>query len=103
MANYYEVPLTPTPQRFTIGLVDVPYSCTVYWNPVAAVWCLDLADANQNLLVAALPIVTGVDLLRQHKHLGFAGSLVVQVAGEPYADVGYQDLGVGALLLFVTE
>lgn len=103
MANYYEVPLSPNPQRFVIGLVDVPYNCSVYWNQVSECWCIDIADVDQNMLVAALPIVTGVDMLAQHRHLGFGGSLVVQVAGEPYSDVAYQDLGVGALMLFVTE
>lgn len=103
MANYYEVPLSPNPQRFAIGLIDVPYNCTVYWNNVSETWCIDIADEDQVMLVAGLPIVTGVDLLAQHKHLGFGGALVVQVAGEPYSDVGHQDLGIGALLLFVTE
>lgn len=101
--NYYEVPLSPTPQRFSITLAEVQYSCLLYWNIYTSTWCLDIADAEQRPLVTAIPLVTGVDLLGQFQHLGFGGHLVVQIDGTPYGLPTYANLGQQARLIFATE
>ncbi|MNT70290.1 hypothetical protein D3C72_2086560 [compost metagenome] len=64
---------------------------------------LDIADANNAPLVSGIPLVTGVDLLAQFRHLGFAGRLWVQGADNPDDVPTYEDLGIGSHLYWVTD
>lgn len=99
---YYEIPLTPAPQRFQITLEGNNYSCNLYWSWADGLWVLDLLDENEVPILTAIPLVTGVDLLGQHKHLGIGGGLLVQVDGNPYGLPTYQNLGTDARLIFET-
>ncbi len=98
--EYFEVPLSANPQRFTITLLGTNYACLIYWNTVTSVWCLDLMDEDQVPLVTAIPMVAGTDLLGQHQHLGIGGHLVMQIDGDPMGDPTYQNLGSSARLIF---
>lgn len=101
--NYYEVPMTPQPQRIGITLAGKPWNLGVYWNDICGKWILDIADQDQQPVLSGIPIVAGTDLLGQFQHLGFNGSLVVQTDANVNRDPGYEDLGVGSRLIFVTE
>lgn len=81
MTTAYEIPLSAEPQRFSIELANVTYQLVVVWNPSLQCWVLDINDENGVALVLGIPIVTGLDLLRQYAYLGFGGSLVVQTQG----------------------
>ncbi len=102
--NYFEIPLSPQPQRFTITLGAVDYRLTVQYRKAGgAGWVLDIADTNNAPLVTGIPLVTGVDLLAQYRHLGFAGRLWVQGAADPDNVPTYEDLGIGSHLYWVTD
>lgn len=102
--NIYEIPLSPAPQTFVVTLSGADYRMTVqYRDAGGAGWVLDIADANGNSLVNGLPLVTGGDLLAQHRHLGFAGGLWVQGAANPDDVPTFDDLGVGSHVFWVTD
>ncbi len=104
MTTYLEIPLTADPQTFTITLGGTDYRLTVQYRKAGgAGWVLDIADASDNPLVSGIPLVTGVDLLAQYKHLGFQGRLWVQGAEDPDDTPTFADLGVGSKLYWVTE
>jgi Domain of unknown function (DUF6983) len=98
----YEIPLSGDNQTFKISLGGVLYRLTlVYRGPGG--WVLDIADVNGGPLVAGIPLVTGIDLLAQYAHLGFAGALRVQGAAHPDDVPDFDNLGAGARLYWVTD
>lgn len=104
MATYTEVPLIPSqPQRFTITLGGVSYNMRLTYDIAQdGCWMLDIGDADANLLVAGIPLVTGVDLLAQYAYMQFGGSLVCTTdrgAGEVPT---FDGLGVTSHLYYVT-
>ncbi|MBY4728354.1 MULTISPECIES: phage baseplate plug protein [Burkholderia] len=104
MTTFYEIPLTPDPQTFTITLSSVIYRLTVQYRAAGGTgWILDIADANGNALVNGIPLVTGVDLLGQYAYLGFGGRLWVQGAVSPDDVPTFDDLGVGSHVFWVTD
>lgn len=104
MANYFEVPLSPEPQRFTITLGGFDYRLTVQYRKAGgAGWMLDIADATNQPLISGLPLVTGVDLLGQYRHLQLGGRLWVQGAENPDDVPTYGDLGIGSHVFWVTD
>lgn len=104
MPQFYEIPLSPKPQRFTISLGAVAYQFTVkYQNTTEGGWALDIADNTGSPLVMGIPLVTGVDLLGQYAHLGFAGRLWVQTANNPDAVPTFDNLGTESFLFWVTD
>ncbi|WP_079218935.1 phage baseplate plug family protein [Herbaspirillum robiniae] len=104
MPNFFEIPLEPAPQRFSITLGGVTYRMTLqYRKEGGAGWVLDIADANGNALVNGIPLATGTNLLEQYDYLGFAGRLWVQGAGDPDNVPTFNDLGTGSRLYWVTD
>ena len=104
MPRYFEIPLSPTPQRFAITLGGVDYTFTLrYRNVPEGGWYLDIADSEKTPIVDGIPLVTGVNLLAQYKHLGFTGRLWVQTIDDPDATPTFDNLGVGSKLYFVTD
>lgn len=104
MPNFFEIPLSSTPQRFTITLSGVDYRLTVQYRQAGgAGWVLDIADANDNPLVNGIPLVTGTDLLEQYHHLGFSGRLWVQGGANPDDRPTFDDLGTGSHVFWVTD
>lgn len=100
---YYEIPLSPKPQTFSVALGGVTYQMTLKWNWVSSCWVLDIADASGNAIVNGLPLVTGGDLLDQYAHLGFSGRLIVQTDNDPDAVPTFDDLGSTGHLYFLTS
>lgn len=104
MAIFYEIPLTPDPQTFTVTLSGVIYRLTVQYRDAGGTgWILDVADASGNPLVNGIPLVTGVDLLGQYAYLGFGGRLWVQGAASPDDVPMFDDLGIGSHVFWVTN
>lgn len=102
--NVYEIPLSAQPQTFTITLGGIDYRLTVqYRDAPGAGWILDIADSFGSSIVNGIPLVTGVDLLVQHQHLGFRGQLRVQ--GEEYPDEvpTFDNLGLWSKLYWITK
>ncbi|MBY4832578.1 phage baseplate plug family protein [Burkholderia dolosa] len=100
--NVYEIPLSADVQAFKISLAGTMYRLTLVYRGPAG-WVLDIADASDNPLVSGIPLVTGVDLLAQYKHLGFQGRLWVQGAENPDDVPTFEDLGIGSKVYWVTD
>lgn len=104
MANFFKIPLTPTPQIFSIQLSGIDYRIRLtYKNTDEAGWIIDILDATENQIVNGIPLVTGVNLLEQYRHLGFLGRLWVQTASDPDAVPTFLNLGIDAQLWWVTD
>jgi hypothetical protein len=99
----YEIPLSATDQRFNIPLNGVTYQLTTKWCAPASAWTLDIADEGGAALVNGIPLVTGVDLLEQHQHLGIAGQLVAQTDGDTFAVPTQSNLGSAGRLYFIAS
>jgi Domain of unknown function (DUF6983) len=99
----YEIPLTPQAQTFSISLNGTTYNLTLMWRSVDSLggWVLDVADASNNPIVQGIPLVTGCDLLRQYRYLGFGGGLWVLTDGDATAIPTYTNLGQTSHLYFV--
>lgn len=95
------IPLTNSPnQRFTVQLtVDgsaLTLNVTISWNAMAQYWVMGISDANNNLLVDSIPLVTGFypagNLLQQQRYLNIGSWYIVNVSNlssNSGADVGY--------------
>ncbi|SDV49075.1 phage baseplate plug family protein [Chitinasiproducens palmae] len=104
MPNFYEIPLTPTQQRFSIRLGDTVYQLTLSYLAVSGGgWVLDIADEAGTPMASGLPLVTGSNLLEPYAHLGFSGRLWVQTKGDPDAAPTYANLGTETRLYWVTD
>lgn len=104
MANFFEIPLTPTPQLFTVQLSGIDYIIKLAWrNNAEGGWYIDIADINNSPIVNGVPLVTGTNLLGQYEHLGFLGRMWVQTATDPDAPPTFLNLGVEAFLFWVTD
>ncbi len=100
--NIFLVPLNGIPQNFSINLAGTSYTLTVKYNAIIETWIMDIADANQNVLVAGLPFVTGTTLLNGLEYLGIDGDFVVYTDGNPTAIPTLDNLGVKSNLYFGT-
>lgn len=99
----YEVPLSLSPQAFTIALSGVPYALTVKWNAPGPCWVLDIAKPDGTLIIGSVPLVTGTDLLAQYAYLGIAGQLVVQSDIDITIVPSWDTLGVSGRLFFLAS
>lgn len=97
-----EIPLSPSPQTFSITLAGVSYRMTLIWREVGgAGWVLDIADVAGQALVNGVPLVTGVDLLAPYPDKGFGGQLRVLTDGGVDAAPTFTNLGVTSHLYWV--
>lgn len=99
----YEIPLSPEAQIFQIQMQGVLYTLEVWWCGPATSWMLNIADAAGTPILQGIPLVTGTDLLKQHAHLNFGGSLYVQSDADLNAVPTFDSLGIGGHVYFVTE
>lgn len=103
MQRFLEIPLSPQAQQFRITLAGRLLVFTVVWNRAGGYWVLDIHDENRVLLLAGIPLVPGLDLLRQYYSiLDLPGYLVVQTDGDPQAIPTFANLGTLGHLYFVT-
>ena len=101
--NYFQIPLTPNPQRFTVTLSGITYVFVLkYQNVEEGGWVFDIFDASQNPIVCGVPLVTGANLLDQYPHLGFNGRLWVQNLNTPDEVPTFGNLGTEVIVMWVT-
>lgn len=94
-----EIPLTPEPQAFNIGVVRLRFG---YANQPEAGWFMDILTQEEEPIACGLPLVTGTDILGQFAYLGFNGALYVVIDGNPGRSPTFTELGSTARLYFVT-
>jgi hypothetical protein len=116
MPNLYEIPLSGSPQRFSITLpvegaaanAVAVYTMTFNYraaDPAVAGgcgWTLDISDQFGNPVLCGMPLVTGTDLLGQFAYLDLGGHLGVRSEGIPDATPTFDNLGSGSHLYWVT-
>lgn len=97
-----EIPLSPDAQKFSIPLGILTYQLTVKWSDAPnGGWFLDIADADGEPLAGGLAMITGADLLEQHKSLNIPGQLIVQTDHDTNAVPTYENLGINSHLYFI--
>lgn len=99
----YEIPLTPEPQSFSIELGGQTRRLRLYWCRDGQCWMLDISDADGTDRLLGVPVVTGCDLLAQHRHLGLGGSIVAQTDHDPDKVPGFDNLGLTGRVYFVVS
>lgn len=104
MTNF-TIPLVNVPQQFQISLAGKEYVMTCKWNDsIDAGWAVDFSDAiTEEPIVANIPLVTGVDLLRGLEYLGFQGSLFILTDGNQFSVPTLDNLGIESNLYFQTD
>lgn len=99
----YEIPLTAEAQKFTITLGGTDRQLRVYWNKWSENWCLDINQTDGTPILQGLPIITGADLLGQHRHLELGGSIVAQTDFDLDAVPTFTNLGTLGRLYFIVR
>jgi hypothetical protein len=102
MTTFFEIPLSPQPETFSIALAGVTYGFTVTWNVPNASWIIDISGASGNPIVSGIPMVTGCDLLEQFGYLGFQFALVAQTDNSPDTVPAFDNLGATSHLYAIT-
>lgn len=102
MTTVFEIPLSATPQRFSISLDGVTYRLVVTWCEPNQAWTLDIHDVDDNPIIRGIPLVTGANLLAQYEYLGVPGQLVVQSDNNPNAVPTFETLGGLGHLYYLT-
>lgn len=103
------ISLTSSPQQsFAVTLqVDgkpLTLNLAIRWSAMAGYWVMTISDAQNNLLLDSLPLVTGwypaANILAQFGYLGI-GSAYILNEGTSNSDYpGQSDLGTGFQLLW---
>jgi hypothetical protein len=106
MADIFEIPLLPSPRRFTITLTGTTYTLCFQFRAQGGPhdggdWVLDIGDALNAPLVCGIPLVTGTNLLAQYEYLNFVGQLWVESDGDTMAPPTFTNLGIGSHLYWV--
>ncbi len=98
----YKIPLQQGAQEFWVALPNGSFRFRlIYAVAPGGGWLLDVADANENWLVRGIPLVTGADLLAQHRHLGILDApLYVATDADISAPPTFDSLGVTSHLYF---
>lgn len=101
----FQIPLTNTPQVFTIRITGQDYLMTVRWNDAPdAGWQMSLTNADTNVdLVVGIPLIVGADLLAGLEYLGLEGSFFVYTSGDQFAVPTLDDLGDTSNVYFLTD
>ncbi len=105
MSTVYEVNLTPQPQEFNVEFPNgQTYSLRLMflYDAETPTWTIDFSDANANLIVAGVPLVTGCDLFEQYAYLGFGCAMFCTTDGDTMATPTFLNLGSTAHLWIET-
>ncbi|MCX5495362.1 hypothetical protein OSH11_11640 [Kaistia dalseonensis] len=104
MTTTYEIPLSATPQTFSITLGTTQYRLGLaYLDTIEGSWILNISDTDGNSILAGVPLVTGHDLLEQYAYLGFAGALYVATDADLDAVPTFENLGTSSHLYFQVD
>ena len=102
MASAFEIPTSPTPQKFSVSLSGVTRELMLHWDAPAACWIMDIADDTGTPILSGIPLITGADLLAQYAYAGLAGIMLVQTDHDPDAVPTFANLGTAGHLFFAS-
>ena len=97
-----EITLIQQPEIFKISLDGVRYNVKKYWNDYAQYWVMDFSDVNNNKLLSGVPLVSGVDILGQFKHLGLTGDLRIISDDGLSVEADYDTIGIKSHLYWTS-
>ncbi|MEQ1964657.1 hypothetical protein ABLB69_16125 [Xenorhabdus khoisanae] len=95
-----EIPLQAENQQFDIQLGGINYRIHLQYRDCAG-WILDIMHPNSEPIVSGIPLVFGVDILEQHRYLGFNGELIFY-GDDPQNETVGEELGRNNRLYFVS-
>lgn len=99
----YKIPLTTGAQSFSINLGDVQYRMKlIYRSSEGGGWFLDMERADETDAIYGIPLVLGVDLLKQHAHKSF-GHLYVNMDGGAKHQPTYEEMGNTVILTWTND
>jgi len=82
--------------------VTLTFSFT--WNAQGAYWYMSIADTNGNLLLDAIPVITGqypaANILHQYQYLGIGSAYLVPASTGLPDNPTFTDLGSDFLLVW---
>lgn len=102
------VPLSSSSQTTTAQLqVDgapLTLVLTVKWSAMAGYWVMTIYDAQDNLLLDSVPLITGwypaANLLAQYAYLQIGSAYIINLGVATSDYPGNTDLGAGFILLW---
>jgi hypothetical protein len=89
-------------QQFRVQLAIPRIRSEIIWRDAAG-WIMDVMDSGGAALLSGVPLVTGVNLLRQYPQLGIDGALVVATDKGAPDEPTKTNLGTYSHLIFVQE
>lgn len=101
------IPLTVSPnQSFSVQLtVDgnpLTLNLSLSYQTMAGYWTMQIADVNQNVLVASVPLITGwypdANLLAQYQYLEIGSAYLLNTGNATTDYPGPSNLGLFSLL-----
>ena len=99
-----KIPVSNTPQKFKIRLLDKDYEFTTHWNYIAEVWTLSIKDVLlDRVIIPYIYIVTGVDLLKPYQYMGIGGQMFAYNEQDETKVPDLNDFGLTTNLYFYTD
>jgi hypothetical protein len=92
------IPVSSSPNQTLQVAVDINGGVSQFFvyltfNEIAGYWVMGISDSNQNPLLTDVPLVTGLNLLRQYQYLNIGSVYVFNVTGVPVDSPNTNDLG----------
>jgi hypothetical protein len=104
VAEVFRIPLINEPQRFVIDLNGKGFIFSCRYNTFMEAWALDILDEKTaTTLISCIPLIPGINLLQQHRHIGINGALIVTTDGDTTAYPTADNLGSDANLYFLVD
>lgn len=99
------IPVTSAPGQVfgvsvTINATVQSFNCTINFNETAQYWILNIYQGDGTPIILGMPMVTGLNLLRQYQYLGIGSIYVWNVAGVTTDSPNASNLGVDFQLLW---
>ena len=103
------IPVTSSPQQtFSTTLqVDgaaLTLNLSIRWNAMAGYWVMSISDANDNLLLDSIPLITGWypggNILAQYNYLKIGSAFIINNGTSASDYPGQSDLGTNFSLLW---
>jgi len=99
------VPLDDSPNQtwqvaISINGAVQTFFVSLSFNEVAGYWVMEIYDSNQNLILSDIPVVCGLDLLRQYQYLQIGSIYILNVGNSPTDSPTSTNLGSSFVMVW---